>query len=179
MGITFHPDGRVEGSGADNFGASGQVIQTVIGANGEVNTSSVAINSNDVNNPTFLNSNCIVTITPKRANSKILLTWTAQIRLNPSSTAYFGVYYSPNSNMSSPAFVEKYRGSSFNETYRTVNSGNYNNYMFEAWSRISWDETITNTNTRYYNVGAYKSGGDVYYGDHGTALQIMAQEVAA
>ena len=81
--------------------------------------------------------------------------------------------------MSSPAFVEKYRGSSFNETYRTVNSGNYNNYMFEAWSRISWDETITNTNTRYYNVGAYKNSGDVYYGDHGTALQLMAQEIAA
>ena len=93
--------------------------------------------------------------------------------------AYFGAYYSPNSNMSSPTIVEKYRGSSFNETYRTVNSGSYNNYVFEAWTRIAWDETITNTNTRYYNVGAYKSAGDVYYGDHGTALQLMAQEIAA
>ena len=179
MTITFHADGRVEGSGAANFGSSGNIIQTVVGANGESSGSSVTITSSSPSAPTFLDSNCIVTITPKRANSKILLTWTAQIRLNPSSTAYFGVYYSPNSNMSSPAFVEKYRGSSFNETYRTVNSGNYNNYMFEAWSRISWDETITNTNTRYYNVGAYKNSGDVYYGDHGTALQLMAQEIAA
>ena len=89
MTITFHPDGRVEGSGADNFGASGQVIQTVIGANGEVNTSSVAISSTGVNNPTFLNSSCIVTITPKRSNSKILLVWRAGIRLDPDAQGYF------------------------------------------------------------------------------------------
>ena len=50
---------------------SGSIIQTVIGANGEVNTSSVAISSSDVNNPTFLNSNCKVTITPQFSLSLI------------------------------------------------------------------------------------------------------------
>jgi len=179
MTITFHPDGRVEGSGAANFGSSGNIIQTVIGANGGGSGSSITITSQSASSPTYLDSSCIVTITPQRANSKILITWSAQIRLNPSSMAYFGAYYSPNSNMSSPTIVEKYRGNNFNETYRTVNNSNYNNYMFEAWSRTAWDETITNTNTRYYNVGAYKSAGDVYYGDHGTALQLMAQEIAA
>jgi len=29
MSITFHPDGRVTGSGASNFGASGQVLQSI------------------------------------------------------------------------------------------------------------------------------------------------------
>ena len=90
MAITFHPDGRVEGSGADNFGSSGQVIQTVIGANGELNASSVSINSNDVNNPTFINSSCKVTITPKRPNSKILLIWRAGLRMDPNGQGYFG-----------------------------------------------------------------------------------------
>ena len=179
MSITFHADGRVTGNSAGNFGSTGQIIQTVIGANGGGSGSSIAVTSSSASSPMFLDSNCIVTITPKRSDSKILLTWSAQIRLNPSSMCYFGVYYSSNSNMSSPSFVEQHRGSNLNETYRTVNSGSYNNYIFEAWSRVAWDETITNTNTRYYNVGAYKSAGDAYYGDHGTALQLMAQEVAA
>ena len=176
MSITFHADGRVTGNSAGNFGSTGQIIQTVIGANGGGSGSSIAVTSSSASSPMFLDSNCIVTITPKRSDSKILLTWSAQIRLNPSSMCYFGVYYSSNSNMSSPSFVEQYRGAYFNETYRTVNSSHY---MFQAWSRVAWDETITNTNTRYYNVGAYKSAGDAYYGDHGTALQLMAQEVAA
>ena len=176
MTITFHPDGRVTGV-SNNFGASGNIIQTVVGTNGE-NSGSVTITSSTSSAPTFLDSNCKVTITPKRSNSKILLTWTAHIRLNPSTMAYFGVYYSANSNMSSPTIVEKARGGSLNETYRTVDNSNYNNYIFEAWSRISWDETISDTNVRYYNVGAYKSAGDCYYGDNGTALQLMAQEIA-
>ena len=29
MAITFHPDGRVTGSGASNFGASSQVLQSI------------------------------------------------------------------------------------------------------------------------------------------------------
>ena len=180
MAITLYPNGKIEGINNANFNSSlpsGHVIQTVIGTNGEASGSSVTISSSTSTAPTFLDSNCKVTITPQRSNSKILLTWSAQIRLNPSTMAYFGVYYSPNSNMSSPTIVEKPRGSNLNETYRTVNNSSHSSYMFEAWSRISWDETISNTNVRYYNVGGYKSMGDAYYGDHGTALQLMAQEI--
>jgi len=180
MAITLYPNGKIEGINNANFNSSlpsGHVIQTVVGTNGE-SGSSVTITSSTSTAPTFLNSNCKVTITPQRSNSKILLTWTAQIRLNPSSMAFFGVYYSANSNMSSPTIVEKVSGGSLDETYRTVNNSNYNNYMFEAWSRIAWDESISNTNVRYYNVGGYKSAGDCYYGDNGVALQLMAQEIA-
>ena len=46
-------------------------------------------------------------------------------------------------------------------------------------SNVAWDETITNTNTRYYNVAGYATAGNIYYGDHGTALQLIAQEIAA
>ena len=180
MAITFHPNGKIEGINNANFNSSlpsGHVIQTVIGTNGESSSGSVTISSSTSSDPTFLDSNCKVTITPQRSNSKILLTWSGQIRLNPSSMAYFGPYYSANSNMSSPTLIEKARGSNLNESYRTVNNSNYNNYIFETWSRIAWDETISNTNVRYYNVGAYKSAGDCYYGDNGTALQLMAQEI--
>ena len=174
MTITFHPDGRIEGSGAANFGSSGNIIQTVIGTNGESSSSSVNL-TGSISSPTFLDSNCKVTITPKRSNSKILLTWSAQIRQNPSTMGFVGVYYSSSSNMSSPTPVEKYRGSNYNESFRN-NDTSY--HMWESWSRISWDETITNTNTRYYNVGGYAQAGNIYYGDHQVALQLMAQEIA-
>ena len=175
MAITFHPDGRVEGSGAANFGSSGQVIQTVFGANCGGSGSSININGS-ISSPTFFDSNGKVTITPKRSNSKILLTWTAQVRLNPATYGYVGVFYSSSSNMSSPTTVESYRGASFNESYRVVRDDNYD---FSVVTNVAWDETITNTNTRYYNVGGYASSGNIYYGDHGTALQLMAQEIAA
>ena len=176
MAITFHPDGRVEGSGASNFGSSGQVIQSVIGTNGE-STNNLVDLTGSVTSPTILDSNCTVTITPKRSNSKILITWSAQIRVNASSYGFVGVYYSPNSNMSSPTVVEKGRGpNTLQEAYR----GNDSSYTdWSSWSRIAWDETISNTNTRYYNVGGYASAGNVYYGDNGVALQIMAQEISA
>ena len=177
MTITFHPDGRVEGSGAANFGSGGgNILQTVIGTNGESSSSLVDL-TGSLSSPTFCDSNCTVTITPKRSNSKILITWSAQIRVNASSYGFVGVYYSPNSNMSSPTVVEKGRGpNTLQEAYR----GNDSSYTdWSSWSRIAWDETISNTNTRYYNVGGYAAGGNIYYGDNGVALQIMAQEISA
>ena len=178
MTITFHPDGRVEGSGAANFGSGGgNILQTVVGTNGYSTDSTVDL-TGSVTSPTFLDSNCKVTITPKRSNSKILLTWSAQVRIAPSSKGHIGVFYSANSNMSSPSVVEKSHGSNnhLDEAYRN----NDNTYtQWSSWSRIAWDETISNTNTRYYNVGGYASAGNVYYGDNGVALQIMAQEISA
>ena len=177
MTITFHPDGRVEGSGAGNFGSGGgNIIQTVIGTNGETTNNLVDL-TGSLSSPTFLDSNCMVTITPKQSNSKILLTWSAQIRKNASTYGHVGIYYSPNSDMSSPTAVEKGAGpNTLTETYRSADSSAA---QWSSWSRIAWDETISNTNTRYYNVGGYAGGGNLYYGDNGIALQIMAQEISA
>tara|TARA_Y100000052_G_C2919439_1_gene67327 strand:- start:128 stop:661 length:534 start_codon:yes stop_codon:yes gene_type:complete len=177
MTITFHPDGRVEGSGAANFGSGGgNILQTVVGTNGYSTNSTVDL-TGSVTSPTFLDSNCKVTITPKRSNSKILLTWSAQIRKNASTYGHVGVYYSPNSNMSSPTVVEKGAGpNTLTETFRSADSAAA---QWSSWSRIAWDETISNTNTRYYNVGGFAGGGNLYYGDNGVALQIMAQEISA
>ena len=177
MTITFHPDGRVEGSGAANFGSGGgNILQTVVGTNGYSTNSTVDL-TGSVTSPTFLDSNCKVTITPKRSNSKILLTWSAQIRKNASTYGHVGVYYSPNSDMSSPTAVEKGAGpNTLTETFRSADSSAA---QWSSWSRIAWDETISNTNTRYYNVGGYAGGGNLYYGDNGVALQIMAQEISA
>ena len=79
--------------------------------------------------------------------------------------------------MSSPSLVEKKRGSVITETYRN-NDGSLS--LWQTWSRVAWDETISNTNTRYYNLGAVRDNADdaFYIGDNGTALQIMAQEIA-
>ena len=177
MTITFHPDGRVEGSGAANFGSGGgNIIQTVVGTNGYSTDSTVDL-TGSVTSPTFLDSDCKVTITPKRSNSKILLTWSAQIRKNASTYGHVGIYYSPNSNMSSPTYVEKGAGpNTLTETFRSSDSSSA---QWSSWSRIAWDETISNTNTRYYNVGGYAASGNVYYGDNGVALQLMAQEISA
>ena len=174
MTITFHADGRVEGSGAANFGSSGNIIQTVI-ASAPQGGSSIGL-SGSITNPTFLHSDAKVTITPQRSNSKILLTWAAQIRLNPSSYGFVGVFYSANSNMSSPSVVEKYRSGNINETYRTVDSSHY---MFQSWSRSCVDETVSNTNTRYYNVGGYAAGGGMEHGDNGVTCTLIAQEIAS
>ena len=65
MAITFHPDGRVEGSGAANFGSSGNIIQTVVGTNGYRTDRSALSLTGSVTSPTFLDDNCNVTITPK------------------------------------------------------------------------------------------------------------------
>ena len=53
---------------------AGTILQTVIGTNGETSNNLVDL-TGSLSNPTFLDSNCMVTITPKQSNSKILLTW--------------------------------------------------------------------------------------------------------
>ena len=79
--------------------------------------------------------------------------------------------------MSSPTVVEKSHGpnNNLNESFRTVQN---DHYMFHSWSRMCWDETITNTNTRYYGVAGWAAAGTMVYGDNGLALQLMAQEIA-
>ena len=154
---------------------AGTILQTVIGTNGETSNNLVDL-TGSLSSPTFLDSNCKITITPKRSNSKILLTWSAGIRLDPGSNGFFGVYYSPNSNMSSPTVVDLKKGSSLGETYRNNDSGG-NSHQFYAWSRVVYDLTVSNTNIRYYNVGAYVGSGGMQYGDNQSALYLIAQEI--
>ena len=178
MTITFHPNGRIDGINNANFNSSlpsGHIIQTVTSLIGSSSTGGFGISSSDINNPTFLDSDCKISITPTYSNSKILLTWTAGIRLDPQSTAFFGAFYSPNSNMSSSTVVDLKKGSSLNESYRVNNSGNA--HHFASWSRTTYDLTVSNTNIRYYNVGAYVSSGGAQYGDNQVALYLIAQEI--
>ena len=154
---------------------AGTILQTVIGTNGESSSNLVDL-TGSLSSPTFCDSNCMVTITPRQSNSKICISWSAQLRIGNSAYGHVGVYYSPNSNMSSPTAIDKARGpNGLQEAYRS-NDGTYTDWS--SWSRIAWDETISNTNTRYYNLGGYAAGGNIYYGDNGVALQIMAQEIA-
>ena len=180
MAITLYPNGKIEGINNANFHSSlssGHIIQTVTSLIGSSNTGGFGISSSDINNPTFLDADCKISITPQFSNSKILLTWTAGIRVDPQSYGFFGVYYSPNSNMSSPTVVDLKKGSSLNETYRVNNSGNA--HHFASWSRTTYDLTVSNTNIRYYNVGAYVGGGGMQYGDNQVALYLIAQEIKA
>ena len=175
MAVTFHSDGRIDGFNVSSMPA-GTIIQTVI-ASAPQGGSSIGL-SGSITSPTFLHSDAKVTITPQRSNSKILLTWAAQIRLNPSSNGFVGVFYSANSNMSSPSVVEKYRGggANLNESYRTVTDSHY---MFQSWSRSCVDESISNTSVRYYNVGGYATGGGMEHGDNGVTCTLIAQEIAS
>ena len=141
MAVTFHSDGRIDGFNVSSMPA-GTIIQTVIASapqgGGSLNL------TGSITSPTFLHSDAKVTITPQRSNSKILLTWAAQIRLDPSTYGFCGVFYSANSDMSSPSVIEKHRGggANLNESYRTVTGSHY---MFQSWSRTCVDETISNT----------------------------------
>ena len=178
MTLTFHPNGRIDGINNANFNSSlpsGHIIQTVTSLIGSSSTGGFGISSSDINNPTFLDGDCKIAITPQFSNSKILITWTAGIRIDPSSTAFFGAYYSPNSDMSSPTVVDLKKGSSLNETYRNNQGGS--SHQFYSWSRQTYDLTVSNTNTRYYNVGAYVSSGGAQYGDNQVALYLLAQEI--
>ena len=180
MTITFHPDGRIDGINNANFNSSlpsGHIIQTVTSLIGSSSTGGFGISSSDINNPTFLDADCKISITPQFSNSKILLTWTAGIRIDPSSNGFFGVFYSPNSNMSSSTVVDLKKGSSLDETYRVNNSGSA--HQFYSWSRTTYDLTVSNTNIRYYNVGAYVGSGGMQYGDNQVALYLIAQEIKA
>ena len=183
MAITINGNGTISGYTPTTISGtlsgsnmpSGSIIQTVVGTNGYSTSAQVDL-TGSVSSPTFLDSNCKVTITPIFSNSKICIIWSAQLRVANSSKAFVGVYYSPNSDMSSPTVIEKSRGSNNNldEAYR-INDDTYTTWA--SWSRIAWDETISNTNTRYYNIGGYAASGNAYYGDNGVALQIMAQEI--
>ena len=155
---------------------SGTIIQTVTSLIGSSSSGGFGISSSDVNNPTFLDVDCKISITPTYSNSKILLTWSAGIRIDPGSNGFFGVYYSPNSNMSSPTVVDLKKGSNLGETYRNNDSGS-NSHQFYGWSRVVYDLTVSNTNIRYYNVGAYVNSGGAQYGDNQSALYLMAQEI--
>ena len=154
---------------------SGTIIQTVTSTIGSSGTGGFGISSSDINNPTFLDSDCKISITPQFSNSKIVLTWSAGIRIDPSSNGFFGVFYSPNSNMSSSTVVDLKKGSSLNETYRNNMSGS--SHQFYGWSRVVYDLTVSNTNIRYYNVGAYVSSGSMQYGDNQSCLYLIAQEI--
>ena len=174
--ITGYTPTSISGTLAGSNMPAGSIIQTVVGTNGYATTAGPQISSSSVSNPTFLDSNCKITITPTFSNSKICIIWSAQLRIGQGCKAFAGIYYSPNSDMSSPTVIEKSRGANndLNETYRE-NDDTYTSWS--SWSRVAWDETVSNTNTRYYNVGGYASQGSAYYGDNGLALQIMAQEI--
>ena len=68
MAITFHPDGRVTGSGASNFGASGQVLQSI------TKMGTDCYNMTNTSWGTELNTGFRVTLpTVRSGNTKILI----------------------------------------------------------------------------------------------------------
>lgn len=160
--------------------ASGAIIQTVIGASETSTGSSVEITSQNAAAPTYFNTACNVTLTPQFSNSKILITFTAQIRFNPDAEGYVGTYYSSTSDFSSDVHIlDPKRGASRNESFR-INSNAGDAHHFWVISQTTWDKTVTNTNTRYYSVGGYKGNNEaIYYGDQGVGLTMMAQEIKA
>ena len=74
MAITFHPDGRVEGSSASNFGASRQVLQSV---------TSVGTDCYNMTNTSWAEMATALRVTlptVRAANSKILILFSTKMR---------------------------------------------------------------------------------------------------
>jgi len=74
MSITLHPDGRVEGSSASNFGASGQVLQSV---------SSVGTACYNMTNTSWAEMATALRVTlptVRASNSKILILFSTKMR---------------------------------------------------------------------------------------------------
>ena len=68
----------------------------------------IQITSTDIDNPTILDSNYKVTITPRQSNSKICITWTSQVRVSciwvfRDMLAFINLQ---QSDMSSPSLVD-------------------------------------------------------------------------
>ena len=81
--------------------------------------------------------------------------------------------------MSSPVILDPVRGASRNESFR-VNSNDGDAHHFWTITQTTWDTTVSNTNARYYSVGGYRSNNEnIYYGDQGVGLTMMAQEIKA
>ena len=174
MAVTINGNGTVTGLSA--LPSSAMASKTVIQSKcTPTNTEAQASTSSD----TYTDITGIdLLFTPLFANSTIILiTFTAQIRLNPDAEGYVGIYYSPNSNMSSPVILDPVRGASRNESFR-VNSNDGDAHHFWTITQTTWDTTVSNTNARYYSVGGYRSNNEnIYYGDQGVGLTMMAQEI--
>ena len=75
MTVTFHPDGRVEGSGASNFGASGQILQSIS------KTGIDCYNMTNTSWGTEISTDFRITLPTVRAsNSKILILFSTKMR---------------------------------------------------------------------------------------------------
>ena len=184
MSVTINGNGTISGYTPTTISGtlsgsnmpSGSIIQTVVGTNGYKTTAGPDL-TGSVSSPTFLDSDCKVTITPIFSNSKICITWSAQLRIGQGCKAFVGIYYSPNSNMSSPVILDPVRGASRNESFR-LNSNDADAHNFWTITQTTWDTTVSNTNARYYSVGGYRSNNEnIYYGDQGVGLTMMAQEI--
>ena len=67
MAITFHANGDVTGSGAANFGASGNIVQYIVVPAQSVN------NRSSQNAASWYGTNIIASITPTNANNRIVI----------------------------------------------------------------------------------------------------------
>ena len=75
MGITFHADGRVTGSSASNFGASGQVLQSI------TKMGTACYDMTNTSWGTELSTDFRVTLpTVRSADTKILILFSSKMR---------------------------------------------------------------------------------------------------
>jgi len=74
MTITFHPDGRVEGSSASNFGASGQVLQQV------TSVGTGCYNMTQTSWTEMASALRVTLPTVRASNSKILILFSSKMR---------------------------------------------------------------------------------------------------
>ena len=145
MTITFHPDGRVTGSSASNFGASGQILQSVT----KMGTACYNMTQTSF---TELSTDFRITLsTVQAANSKILIIFSSKMR-HASHTSNITKQYRP-------AFSTN-GGSSFT---------NFNSHSVHIASHTSDDHTA------YSATNAINMGGEAASFSNGVIFTPLAK----
>jgi hypothetical protein len=150
----------------------GTIIQTVWGGLTAQNAANlITITSSSA---TEVDTDLRVTITPKRSNSVMLVSWSSTVRSNTSTNGSIYPRVSTDGGSTWNNNFVYYTGGSFQEMFRNANAGT----MWQSLSLDYIDNTTTGTTQRIYSLFSVISNGTLYIGDNGLSARIVVQEIA-
>ena len=173
-GVTLSGNGTAFGNSAASWSDAppGTIIQTVWGGLTASNdTNLITMTSSSA---TEVDTNLRVTITPKKSNSVMLVSWSGTSRSNTSSNGSIVPYVSTDGGSNWNNNFVYYTGDSFQEMIRNDNAST----MWHSFSLDFIDNVTTGTTQRIYSLFSVVSAGTLYIGDHGLSVRMIVQEIA-
>ena len=169
MPISLHPDGQVSGTHSNQFGGPGNIIQVVNMSLADGNMSTTTTEATWMVNKQANNTQHKLAITPRFADSKLLINVTGHVQYYVDTSGNAG-------NIKARLYDET--NSSVTHLYGTVVY-----HYTGGYTRLggSWGHTIlinaSNTNARTYRIEYYFDGQQTYY--YGSGVDSMTiQEIA-